>query len=122
MDRPAIHAATALRRNEPAKGVELLTSASPYERSYLTPAYLRGLTYLRLHKGAEAVAEFRKIADHKGANWGATRIHPYWGQFYSLSHLGMARAMCSQAPPLTPRRPFRTFLDCGRTPTARSLY
>jgi len=52
---------------------------------------LRGLAYLRLRKGAEAAAEFQKIVDHKGANWGATWVHPYWGQFYSLSYLGMAR-------------------------------
>ena len=57
----------------------------------LEPVYLRGLAYLRLHKSAEAVAEFRKIVDHKGANSGATWIHPYWGQFYSLSYVGLAR-------------------------------
>ena len=88
---PAIRAAIALSRDQPAKSVELLASAVPYERSYLEPVYLRGLAYLRLHKGAEAVAEFQKIADHKGISWGATWVHPYWGEFYSISWLGMAR-------------------------------
>jgi eukaryotic-like serine/threonine-protein kinase len=49
------------------------------------------LAYLRLHKGAEAAAEFQKIVDHKGASWGATWVHPNWGLYYSLSYLGIAR-------------------------------
>jgi hypothetical protein len=53
--------------------------------------YLRGLAYLRLREGAAAAAEFEKILDHKGANWGSTWQRPYWGQFYSLSYLGQAR-------------------------------
>src|SRR6202023_41000 len=49
-----IRAAIALNRDQPAKSVELLASASPYERAYFDAVYLRGLAYLRLHKGAEA--------------------------------------------------------------------
>ena len=80
---PEIRAATALQRDRPAQSVELLASASPYERSYIEANYLRGLAYLRLHKGAEAAAEFQKIVDHKGASWGATWVHPNWGLYYS---------------------------------------
>jgi DNA-binding winged helix-turn-helix (wHTH) protein len=76
---------------EPAKGVQLLASASPYERAYPDAVYVRGLVYLQMKRGAEAGAEFRKIADHEGASWGATWVHPYWGQYYALSYLGMAR-------------------------------
>ena len=72
--------------------MELLASASPYERAYPEVPYLRGLAYLRLKRGADAAAEFRKVVDHKGANWGATWMHPNWGQYYSLSYLGLARA------------------------------
>ena len=71
--------------------VELLASASPYERAYPEAVYLRGLAYLGLREGAEAAAEFEKILDHKGANWGSAWQHPYWGQFYSLSYLGLGR-------------------------------
>jgi tetratricopeptide (TPR) repeat protein/predicted Ser/Thr protein kinase len=88
---PAIRAAIALKRDQPAKAVELLASASPYERAYPEAVYLRGLAYLGLREGAEAAAEFEKILDHKGANWGSAWQHPYWGQFYSLSYLGLAR-------------------------------
>ena len=31
------------------------------------------------------------LFQHEGASWGATWIHPYWGQYYALSYLGMAR-------------------------------
>jgi tetratricopeptide (TPR) repeat protein len=89
---PEVRAAIALKQDQPAKAVELLASASPYERAYPDASYLRGLAYMDLHKGAEAAAEFKKILDHKGANWGSTWQHPYWGQFYSLSYLGLARA------------------------------
>jgi tetratricopeptide (TPR) repeat protein len=88
---PEIRAAIALQRGQPAQAVELLASASPYERAYPDAVYLRGLAYLDLRKGVEAAAEFGKILDHKGANWGSTWQHPYWGQFYPLSYLGMAR-------------------------------
>jgi eukaryotic-like serine/threonine-protein kinase len=89
---PAIRAAIALKRGQPAKAVELLASASPYERASPEAVYLRGLAYLALREGAEATAEFEKILDHKGANWGSAWLHPYWGQFYSLSYLGLGRA------------------------------
>jgi eukaryotic-like serine/threonine-protein kinase len=88
---PEIEAMIALRSDEPAKGIELMTSASPYERAYPDAVYVRGLVYLRMKKGTEAATEFHKIADHEGASWGATWIHPYWGQYYSLAYLGMAR-------------------------------
>ena len=45
--------------------------------------YQRGLAGLRAHKAAEAAAEFQKILDHKGRNWGT---------LYSLAYLGLARA------------------------------
>ena len=76
---PEIRAAIALHHNQPAKSVELLQSAAPYERAYLEAVYLRGLAYLRLNKGAKATAEFRKIVDNKGANWASVWRSPYWG-------------------------------------------
>jgi len=106
---PEIRAAIELQRGKPAKAVELLASASPYERSYLNSVYLRGLAYLRLHKGFEAAAEFQKILDHKGANWAATWVHPYWGQVYSLSYLGLARASVLAGDPTKARRSFKDF-------------
>jgi eukaryotic-like serine/threonine-protein kinase len=107
---PEIRAAILLNRGEPAKAVELLASASPYERSYVEAVYLRGLAYLRLKKGAEASVEFQKIVDHKGASWGATWVHPYWGQYYSLSYLGLARASALAGDTAKAERAYQDFL------------
>ena len=108
---PEIRAAIALKRDQPAKSVELLASASPYERAYLDAVYLRGLAYLRLHKGAEAAAEFQKIVDHKGANWASTWRYPYWGQFYSLSYLGLARGSALAGDTAKARKAFQDFFE-----------
>ena len=78
---PDIRAAIELQRGQPAKAVELLASASPYERAYPEVVYLRGLAYLRLHKAPEAAAEFQKILDHKGASWAGTWRFPNWGLY-----------------------------------------
>jgi len=107
---PAIRAAIALKRDQPAKAVELLASASPYERAYPEAVYLRGLAYLSLREGAKAAAEFEKILDHKGANWGSAWQHPYWGQFYSLSYLGLGRASVLAGEPTIARKAYQDFL------------
>jgi hypothetical protein len=106
---PEIRAAIELQRDQPAKAVELLASASPYERAYLEVAYLRGLAYLRLHKGTEAAAEFRKILDHKGASWGSDWIHPNWGLYYSISYVGLARASALAGDTAKARKTYEDF-------------
>jgi eukaryotic-like serine/threonine-protein kinase len=106
---PEIRAATALHRDEPGKSVELLASASPYERAYPDAVYVRGLAYLSMHKGVDAAAEFQKIVDHKGANWGATWVHPNWGQYYSLSYLGMARGFALAGDRAKAKNAFENF-------------
>jgi tetratricopeptide (TPR) repeat protein/predicted Ser/Thr protein kinase len=108
---PEMRAAIALQRDQPAKSVELLTSASPYESAYFGAVYMRGLAYLRLNKGVEAAAEFQKIVDHKGANWGSGWRHPYWGQFYSLSYLGAARGAALGGDTARARKAFEDFLE-----------
>jgi DNA-binding winged helix-turn-helix (wHTH) protein/tetratricopeptide (TPR) repeat protein len=106
---PEIRAALAIERNEPAKAIELLVSASSYERAYPDAIYVRGLAYLKMHKGAEAAAEFQKIVDHKGASWGATWVHPNWGQYYSLAYLGMARGFAVAGDRARARKGFEDF-------------
>ena len=108
---PEIQAMIALHRDEPAKSVELLASAAPYERAYPDAIYARGLAYLRMHRGAEAAAEFQKIVDHKGANWGATWVHPNWGQRYSLSYLGMARGYSLAGDTARAKKAFQDFFE-----------
>ena len=89
--------------------MELLASASPYERAYPEAVYLRGLAYLRLQKGAEAAAEFQKILDHKGASWGSTWRYPNWGLYYSISYLGLARASALAGDTAKARKAFQDF-------------
>jgi len=106
---PEIRAAIQLQRDQPAKAVELLASASPYERAYPEAVYLRALAFLRLHNGAEAAAEFRKILDHKGASWGSTWQHPNWGLYYSISYLGLARSSALAGDTAKARKAFQDF-------------
>jgi eukaryotic-like serine/threonine-protein kinase len=74
---PTLRARLALDRGEPAKAVELLQKATPYELGTprtalhanfgaLYPVYMRGEAYLAEHRGPEAAAEFQKILDHRG--------------------------------------------------------
>jgi DNA-binding winged helix-turn-helix (wHTH) protein len=100
---------------EPAKGIELLTSASPYERAYPDAIYVRGMIYLQMKKGTEAIAEFRKIADHEGASWAATWVHPNWGQYYAPSYLGMARGHVLAGEGAQARDAYRKFFALWKT-------
>ena len=89
---PAIRAAIALQSGKPAKAIEALEVAEPYELGIpalpftlsLHPVYLRGEAYLALHQGAGAEAEFQKILDHPGVVLNEPMA--------SLAHLGLARA------------------------------
>jgi tetratricopeptide (TPR) repeat protein len=78
---PAIRALLALnvglKGGAPAKAIELLQIAAPYELGTppscalgffgnLYPIYVRGQAYLAAHQGADAAAEFQKILDHRG--------------------------------------------------------
>jgi DNA-binding winged helix-turn-helix (wHTH) protein/tetratricopeptide (TPR) repeat protein len=108
---PEIQAVIALNRDEPARSVELLASALPYERAYPDAIYVRGMAYLRMHRGADAAAEFQKIVDHKGSNWGATWVHPNWGQYYALSYLGMARGFALAGDIPKARKAFQDFFE-----------
>ena len=89
--------------------MQLLRTAAPWERAYLEIIYLRGLAWLRLNKGAEAVEEFRKITDHKGASWASAWRYPRWGEYYSLSWLGMARGAALAGDVVNARKAFQQF-------------
>jgi tetratricopeptide (TPR) repeat protein len=81
---PTARAAIELNRGNPAKTIEMLQTAAPYERGKVIVPFLRGLAYLRLRAGVQAATEFQKILDQKG--WaGADMLFP-------LTHLGLARA------------------------------
>jgi len=106
---PEIQAAIALNRLQPEQSVQKLQSAAPYERAFLEAVYLRGRAYLGMRRGAEAAAEFRKIADHKGINWASDWSHPNWGQYYSLSYLGMGRGYALAGDTEKAKKAFQEF-------------
>jgi len=71
---PSIHAAIEINGKNPARAVEDLQKASPYELrqcepfqlGMLYPIYLRGQAYLLTRQGKEAVAEFQGMIDRRG--------------------------------------------------------
>jgi hypothetical protein len=71
---PAVKAAIAINKGNPAQAISLLEVAKPYELgeptpmplATLYPPYLRGQAYLLLHNGSAAAAEFQKLLDHPG--------------------------------------------------------
>ena len=91
---PAVRAFLALNHGDPAKAVELLQVATPYELGTPCssqqgffgaryPVYVRGQSYLAARQGAVAAIEFQKILDHRGIMVG--------DPVYALAHLGLAR-------------------------------
>jgi eukaryotic-like serine/threonine-protein kinase len=91
---PTIRASIELSRHNPAKAIEILENATPYELgmpgpqpelgALFYPVYLRGQAYLALRQGAEAVREFRKYSDHKSIAINSVLA--------GLAPLGLARA------------------------------
>jgi len=70
---PSIRAAIELDRHKPARAIEALQIATPYELGgdpitldSLYPIYLRGQAYLMQRNSDAAIAEFEKILDHRG--------------------------------------------------------
>ena len=111
---PAVHATQALDHGDPAKAIELLQVAVPYELSSprsatfayfgaLYPVYVRGQAYLAARQGAEAAREFQKIVDHRGIVIGDA--------FAVLAHLGMARAYAMQGDTAKARKNYQDFLN-----------
>jgi tetratricopeptide (TPR) repeat protein len=83
---PAIRAKVEINLHNPTRAIELLQTATPYERSEnsMFAVYVRGEAYLAAGQGTAAAAEFQKILDHSGIVWNC------WTG--ALADLGVARA------------------------------
>jgi serine/threonine protein kinase/tetratricopeptide (TPR) repeat protein len=102
---PSLQATIEYGRGDFAKTIDLLHPVTKYELSgiaNLDPAFLRGMAYLRLNKGAEAAAEFQKLIDHRGVV-GPSITGP-------LAHLQMARARVLQNDTSGARTEYQNFL------------
>ncbi len=103
-DMPTIQARIALSRNDPAKAIDFLQDAEPYELGMdrLYPAYVRGEAYLAAHRGSEAAGEFQKILDHRGIVGSAL--------IGALAHLQIGRAYALQGDTAKARAAYTDFL------------
>jgi eukaryotic-like serine/threonine-protein kinase len=72
---PTLRATITLSRRNASEAIDALRVAAPYELGQTTasvyswnslyPVFVRGETYLAMHQGSEAAAEFQKILDHR---------------------------------------------------------
>jgi eukaryotic-like serine/threonine-protein kinase len=110
---PVIRAAIELNQRNPARAVEVLQAALPYElgnpsgggvtRSLraLYPAYARGQAYLEAGQGREASMEFQKVLDHPGVVWNSV--------LGSLAHLQLGRAQAMLGDKAAARKTYQDF-------------
>ena len=110
---PTLRALLALNHSEPAKAIELLQIAAPYElgapRSVahasfggLYPVYVRGEAYLAAHQGTEAATEFQKILDHRGI--------VVSDPIGALAHLQLGRAFVLSGDKMRAKTAYQDFL------------
>lgn len=109
---PTILATIEVNRRNPAKAIELLRSAAPYElgipppwlgyRGALYPVYVRGQAYLLLHQGDEASTEFQKMLDHR-----SIVLNEPGG---ALAHLQLGRAYILQGDTAKAKVAYQDFL------------
>jgi eukaryotic-like serine/threonine-protein kinase len=102
-----LNAQFALSRNDAAKAVEALQTATPYElgdvgSSSLYPAYVRSQAYLAAQQGSEAAAEFRKILNHRGVVLNSP--------IGALAHLQIGRAYAMQGDTVRAKAAYQDFL------------
>jgi predicted Zn-dependent protease len=100
---PIIRAAIEFKHGNAAKTIELLNGARSYEAAGdFWPQYLRGQAYLKLNKGAEAIAEFQSIRDHRG-------LAPL-STLYPLANYGLGAAAALQGDKDDSLRSYESFL------------
>jgi serine/threonine protein kinase/predicted Zn-dependent protease len=110
---PAIRATLALKHGEPAKAIEILQPAVPFDLGtplcsapaffgILYTVYTRGEAYLAMHQPAEAAAEFQKILDH--------RPIVVSDPIGALAHLQQARALAMQGDAAKAKTAYQDFL------------
>src|SRR5579863_2697844 len=111
---PTIRAATHLSNEghnpEPAKAIQALAPAAPYELGFtaleqglsLYPVYVRGQAYLAAKEASSAATEFQKILNHPGA----VQNEPIG----ALAHLGLGRACVHSQDTTKAKTEYETFL------------
>jgi eukaryotic-like serine/threonine-protein kinase len=108
---PTIKALVDINLGNPAKAIEILEAARPYELGSpsnismslsMYPVYVRGFAYLSARQGTEAAAEFQKILAHRGI----VQTEPIG----ALAHLGLARSYVMQGDTARAKAAYQDFL------------
>lgn len=104
---PMIRAQLWITQHDPAKAIEALQAAAPYEMGDLIyvrlyPAYVRGEAYLAARDGSNAATEFQKIVDRPEV--AANEI------IGALAHLQLGRAYVLQGDSVKARAAYQDFL------------
>jgi len=107
---PTVRASLELNRGNATRAIELLQSASPYELGTpsqfqygtLYPVYVRGLAYLKVGQGPQALTEFQKILKHRGVVLNFCT--------YPLAYVGLARAYALSGDRPRARGAYQAFL------------
>jgi len=108
---PTVHAILQINTGNPAKAIEILEAARPYELGSpsnismslsMYPVYVRGLAYLSAKQATQAVAEFQKILTHRGI----VQTEPIG----SLAQLGLARAYALHGDAVKAKADYQNFL------------
>jgi tetratricopeptide (TPR) repeat protein len=97
-----------LQRKKPTSAIEVLETVRPFEMGSgpsapvdFWPLYLRGEAYFDLHDYGKALAEYQKIADHRGLN----PVSP----LYVLARLGAGRAFALQGDTAKAKAAYQDF-------------
>ncbi|MGB9245007.1 MAG: winged helix-turn-helix domain-containing protein [Candidatus Acidiferrales bacterium] len=104
---PMIRAQLWIAGHDPAKAVEVLQSATPYEMGDLPfvklyPAYVRGEAYLAERDGTHAAIAFQKIVDHREVTGNEI--------IGALAHLQLGRAYVLRGDAVKARAAYLQFL------------
>jgi predicted Zn-dependent protease len=103
VEAPEVKAINEINRGNPAKAIELLQAATPYDGGdYFGVRYTRGNAYLRTGNGDEAAQEFQKVL--------APRSFAVGDPILSLAQLGLARAYALQGDTAKSRTAYQDFL------------
>jgi Flp pilus assembly protein TadD/predicted Ser/Thr protein kinase len=104
---PVINAALEINRHNPARAIQLLNPAIPYDlaepyagRLYIV--YLRAEAFRLANQGREAATEYQKVLDHRG--------FLAFSAIDSLARLGLARAYAMQGDTSKAKAAYQDFL------------
>ena len=101
---PTIQAQISLQKGDSANALQELEAAASYElgdEGRLYPIYVRGESYLTARRGREAVAEFQKILDNRGA--------VFMEPIGALARLGLGRAYALEREKAKARASYEDF-------------